>query len=142
MSDQTKWTYAKIADYLESHSFLFEVDEDGTEYRVVDWAVGAWLAGTIRDDMQAEIDRLRRQNETLQHQLAELAKLAITPGEWEPVKDGATIGENIINVDFYPEQKGSAIRVNFSVGAIDLELPANMRLCQRVEVESTKASDK
>ncbi len=96
-----------------------------------------------------EINVLRRQNETLQHQLAELAKLAITPGQWKPVEDGvlpdAEPDKDDLNRRLRIWHSGKMLSVHWledgTGSTMDFCLPENVRLCQRVEAEWQDAPD-
>lgn len=105
--------------------------------------VGDQVSATLAKESADRIRAQALQIETLQHQLAQLAKLAITPGQWQPVEDG--IRSHDEPHQLYNEANGISICDEDGTLLQGFRYPNDgnkYSLCQRVEVESTKASDK
>lgn len=83
--------------------------------------VTATLAQEVADRIQAQASQI----ETLQHQLAQLAELAIRPGEWKPVREG--------NIDDLTYIVRGVLCAETELGTFRLELPGGWAICRLVE---------
>lgn len=151
MSDQTKWTDERIILKVESlATFCSDVDDEWLfkSVSVLSTSNCGELLRQVRDDLQAEIDKLTVERDVLRQMLVigqyerlldrfnELAKLAITSGEWQPLEN-AVEDDCIRNVDGYGfvEALGNSLLVHQMYSTARVALPPNVRLCQRVEAE-------